>query len=107
MLKNAPTLAIVAVHTEENEPSRVLIRNTTNIYIHYLEPRNGTFFGPICSTSFQGSFEVVANGAPFSTTNRAPHCGQFRVVTLGGWPDESTEGDYARSIEGDVHYEQH
>ena len=38
MLKNAPTLAIVAVHTEENEPSRILIWNTTNIYIHYLEP---------------------------------------------------------------------
>ena len=31
MLKNAPTLAIVAVHTEENEPSRVLIRNNTII----------------------------------------------------------------------------
>ena len=27
MLKNAPTLAIVAVHTEENEPSKVLIQN--------------------------------------------------------------------------------
>ena len=38
MLKNAPTLAIVAVHTEENEPSRVLIRNTTIINIHYLLP---------------------------------------------------------------------
>ena len=39
MLKNAPTLAIVAVHTEENEPPRILISNITNIYIHYLEPR--------------------------------------------------------------------
>ena len=38
MLKNAPTLAIVAVHTEENEPPRILISNITNIYIHYLEP---------------------------------------------------------------------
>ena len=38
MLKNAPTLAIVAVHTEENEPSRILIWNTTNIYIHYFIP---------------------------------------------------------------------
>ena len=40
MLKNAPTLAIVAVHTEENEPPRILIWNTTNIYtsIHYFIP---------------------------------------------------------------------
>ena len=36
MLKNAPTLAIVAVHTEENEPSRVLIRNTNIEYRWYL-----------------------------------------------------------------------
>ena len=43
MLKNAPTLAIVAVHTEENEPSRVLIPNITNIYIHYLEPSHAGF----------------------------------------------------------------
>ena len=28
MLKHAPTLAIVAVHTDENEPSRVQVRNT-------------------------------------------------------------------------------
>ena len=41
MLKNAPTLAIVAVHTEENEPPRILISNITNIYIHYLEPSLG------------------------------------------------------------------
>ena len=27
MLKNAPTLAIVAVHTDESDPSRVQIRN--------------------------------------------------------------------------------
>ena len=40
MLKNAPTLAIVAVHTEENEPPRILIWNTTNIYIHYLIHRD-------------------------------------------------------------------
>ena len=40
MLKNAPTLAIVAVHTEENEPPRILISNITNIYIHYLIPRH-------------------------------------------------------------------
>ena len=39
MLKNAPTLAIVAVHTEENEPPRILISNITNIYIHYFIPR--------------------------------------------------------------------
>ena len=38
MLKNAPTLAIVAVHTEENEPPKILISNITNIYIHYLIP---------------------------------------------------------------------
>ena len=43
MLKNAPTLAIVAVHTEENEPPRILISNITNIYIHYLIPRNSPF----------------------------------------------------------------
>ena len=43
MLKNAPTLAIVAVHTEENEPPRILIWNTTNIYIHYFIPRPHNF----------------------------------------------------------------
>ena len=35
---NAPTLAIVAVHTQENEPSKVLKRNTV-LKIHYLQPR--------------------------------------------------------------------
>ena len=44
MLKNAPTLAIVAVHTEENEPPRILIWNTTNIYIHYFIPRSFEVF---------------------------------------------------------------
>ena len=32
MLKNAPTLAIVAVHTDENEPFRVLVRNKFKKY---------------------------------------------------------------------------
>ena len=50
MLKNAPTLAIVAVHTEENEPPRILIWNTTNIYIHYLEPRNGCTSARVTTT---------------------------------------------------------
>ena len=52
MLKNAPTLAIVAVHTEENEPPRILIWNTTNIYIFTilypgtLSSRGGAFNPP-------------------------------------------------------------
>ena len=39
MLKNAPTLAIVAVHTDENEPSRVQVKNNEITLTHYLVPR--------------------------------------------------------------------
>ena len=44
MLKNAPTLAIVAVHTAENEPSspalpaEVQVQNNSITCTHYLEP---------------------------------------------------------------------
>ena len=38
MLKNAPTLAIVAVHTDENEPSRVQVKNNEITLTHYLIP---------------------------------------------------------------------
>ena len=40
MLKNAPTLAIVAVHTDENEPSRVQVKNNKITCTHYLIPRD-------------------------------------------------------------------
>ena len=39
MLQNAPTLAIVAVDTEENEPSRVQVKNNEITCTHYLIPR--------------------------------------------------------------------
>ena len=35
LLKNEPTLAIVAVHTDENEPSRVQVKNIKN-YLYSL-----------------------------------------------------------------------
>ena len=36
MLKNAPSLDIVAVHTDENEPSRVSVRNNKITYSYSL-----------------------------------------------------------------------
>ena len=40
MLENAPTLAIVALHTDENEPSRIQIRNNKITLTRYLRRSN-------------------------------------------------------------------
>ena len=40
MLRNAPTLAIVAAHTDENEPARMQLRNNKITCTHYLIPRH-------------------------------------------------------------------
>ena len=39
MLQNAPTLATVAVHTDENEPSRVQVKSNEITCTYYLMPR--------------------------------------------------------------------
>ena len=55
MLMNAPTLAIVAVDTEENEPSRVQVKNNEITCTHYLVP--------------SGSGHVRANSQPPISVN--------------------------------------
>ena len=45
MPKTAPTLAIVAVHTNENEPSRVQVIKNKITCTHYLIPRTYLFLG--------------------------------------------------------------
>ena len=41
--KNAPTLAIVAVHTDEYEPSRVQVKKNEITCTQYLIPRQDNF----------------------------------------------------------------
>ena len=91
MLKNAPTLAIVAVHTEENEPLKFwgALCNLIQLLPYFclvLEQRSGKLFGGISglgASNWEASHQVENPFAAYVVALRAETL-EYAEVRIAG-----------------------